>query len=159
MEASPVQPPSAVVQTPKKKKKTWLWILLSVLAVIVILIGVFVWWVLGGSQGNPTKNADTFFDSVKAGQTDQAYGATAQIFKDATSQEDFVEFLDAYPILKEYSALKFTGVERQSGEGKTVSVLSGTITDKDGKEQAIEVTMIAEGGEWKVATVDLQPTD
>lgn len=161
MEQAEVQPPSTVVDTPakKKKKRTWLWILLSVLGVLAILIGLFVWWVLGGSQGNPTKNAQLFLDATKAGQTEQAYTQTAQVFKNSTSQDDFEAFLEAYPILAEFSEIKFSGVERQSGEGKTISVLSGTITSTAGVEQPIEVTMISENGEWKVATVDLQPAE
>ncbi len=160
MEQADVQPPSTVVSTPaKKKRKTWLWILLSVLGVLGILIGLFVWWVLGGSTGNPTKNAQVFFAATKAGQTDQAYDATAQVFKDSTTREAFDAFLEAYPILTEFGEVKFSGVERQSGEGKTISVLSGTLIATDASENAMEVTMISENGEWKVATVDLQPTE
>jgi hypothetical protein len=145
---------------PPKKSKTWLIVIVSVLGFLIIVIGLFLWWVFGGSVGNPNKPANEFLSNLETNQVDQAYAQTAAIFKEATSRQDFQAFIEAFPILTTSNEASFDAIERSSADGQTVSVLSGKLTAESGETTPVEITMVAEDGVWRVATIDLrEPAD
>ncbi|MFO0704982.1 MAG: DUF4864 domain-containing protein [Candidatus Andersenbacteria bacterium] len=139
-----------------KKRKTWLWVLISVLVVIAIVAGLFIWWLMGGSSGNPKGVAEDWLRDLSSSKVTEAYDMTASGFKEGTSAEQFNTFLQAYPIMTSVKEVKFSGVERTSGNGQTISTLTGTLTGTDGKTSPIKIMLIAEDGDWKIYNVDLR---
>jgi hypothetical protein len=141
---------------PPKKSKTWLIVIASVFGFLIVVIGLFLWWVFGGSIGNPNKSANEFLSNLETNQVDQAYAQTATIFKEATSREDFQAFVEAFPILTTSNEVSFDEIERSTADGQNVSVVSGKLTAESGETTPVEITMVAEDGVWKVATIDLR---
>ncbi|MFH0831017.1 MAG: DUF4864 domain-containing protein [Parcubacteria group bacterium] len=139
-----------------KKRKTWLWVLLGVVAVLVVLIGLFVWWIFGGSTGSAKKAATNWITQLSSEQVDQAYQNTSTGFQQGTDRAAFESFLEAYPIMTNMTEVKFTSIERQSGEGQSLTTVDGTLTGSDGATSPIEVMLILENDDWKVHNVDLR---
>lgn len=146
-----ISPPSSVQP---KKRKTWLWVLLSIIGVVVILGGMFVWWVFGG--GTPKKVANEWLELLASDQVDAAYDMTASAFKEGTSAEQFDVFLEAYPIMTSVDAANYSGIEREVTNGQSLTTLTGTLSGMDGSTSPVKLVLIEEDSTWKIYNVDLR---
>ena|SRR3990167_4643339 len=147
---------SAPLPTVKpRKKKTWLIVLIIVAVVLIAGAAIGAWFFFKALSG-PAEEAKKFLTTVNVGQLEQAYQSTAGIFQDETSFEDFQAFLDKYEIFKNLESFSVNEVNYDSsGLGKA----SGSIKGTDGSVVPITVTLVNENGRWKVATVELLPSD
>lgn len=121
-------------------------ILLAIVAVIVIIIGLAVYFTSG-----LTGPAREQLATLKAGNIDAAYNMTSAGFKDQTSLEEFKKYVDKQAILTHYKSFSF--LERRVDNG--LGYLSGEIEDADGKKMKIEYQLVKEDGKWKIQAMRL----
>jgi len=144
------QPPMQTA--PKKKGKAWLWILIIVIALIIggVVAALFG---LTSLFSGPTEPAKQFITDLSTGKTQEAYQDTANIFKEATTEAQFDEFLDAFGLIQDVHEVNLTSVSIEND----VATVSGSVTTNDGTVAPVEVILVKEGGDWKVASLDLLP--
>ena len=113
---------------------------LIVLVVLAVIIGVALF-----ATSDLPKAADAFFEQVGAGRLDQAYQATAEEFRAATTPGDFEAFMKG-SALAEFKSASWSSRSINNNTGK----LEGTITTKDGGQIPVEMDLVKESGAWKV---------
>jgi hypothetical protein len=142
----------AMQTAPKKKKKAWLWIL--IVAVVIIIAGIAAGlFGLTSLFSGPTDPAKQFITDLSTGNTEAAYAKTANVFKEATTEAQFNEFLVAFPLIGDVKEINLSSVNIEND----VANVSGSVTTNDGTVSPVEVVLVKEGGDWKVASLDLQP--
>ncbi len=115
---------------------------------IVLLVGVFT--LLFFVTGKVTKAADAFFGEVAAGNTKAAYDSAGEVYKSATSLEDFQSYAQSLN-LKEYETSKWPNRNVTNG----VAYLTGSLVLKNGGVVPMTVHLVKENGAWKVSDLDM----
>ncbi len=110
--------------------------------VALIAIGVFLAFLF---TSGVTKEADAFFEKVKAGKIEEAYNSTAEAFRKATSFKEFEYFLNVSG-LSDFQKATWTERSVQNNMGK----LKGSIEIKGGVVIPLEITFVKESGRWKI---------
>jgi len=127
----------------------WKKILLSILALIIIVVGLVLYF---------TKTigeiADKQLVALREGDLTTAYSYGSKDFQATTTQEDFKNFVNAYPSLKHNISSLWSSREINHNTG----TLTGTLTSTDGTVTPIEYHFIKENGEWKILGLQLHQT-
>ena len=89
--------------------------------------------------------------TIKAGTLQLAYDRTSKAFKDQTSFEQFQQFVETYPIVKNYVAVSFNEQHVDNDQ----SYLRGTIQGDNGTVLGIIFQLALENGHWKVQAIQL----
>lgn len=133
-------------------KKTSL--LFKILLTIIILIVLSVVLIALTSE-DVTDTVDKQLNAIKQGKITEAYyDHTSKAFQQATSLEQFREFLKAYPELADSKSIRF--VDRNVDVDK--GVLQARLTTTEGVEVPIQYTMVREGDNWKIVNILLDRT-
>lgn len=120
---------------------------------IVVFIFLIVFLALRATKGI-VDVAQNQLTALRAGDVAKAYTYTSQDFQKATSLEDFKQFVQAYPSLSQNKQASFTSREIENNLG----TLKGSLEAKDGAVTPIEYQLIKEGGQWKILSLQLEPT-
>lgn len=88
---------------------------------------------------------------LREGKIEKAYRATSKDFQEATSLEQFQEFVLAYPILQNNHSAIFP----QRSIKDHITTLRGKIMGNDHLNTPIEYRLIKEDGKWKILSVRL----
>ena len=97
-------------------------------------------------------------DAIKQGNVEKAYqDYTAAEFKKATSLEAFSLFVESYPVLSNFSEVKFSDL---SVDNNSATINAG-FTDSKGKEVAVEYEFaLNDKDQWKIMYIQiLNPKD
>lgn len=134
---------------PVKKKSMPLWfkILLAItlIALIVVSAGLLFTETL-------VDVADKQLETLRKGEVEKAYqDYTSKSFRDATSLDEFKEFVNKYPILLQNQHVLFS----QRAIKDHISILRGKLSTNDGLSTPIEYRLIKEDGKWKILSVRL----
>lgn len=86
-------------------------------------------------------------EALQAGDMHKAYqDYTSKAFQQATSFDDFSNFISHYPILSQKSTIDLPHLSFDNN----IAVLSGTLVDPDNHAFDVEYDMVKENEEWKV---------
>jgi len=134
---------------PKKKMKLWKKILIGV-GVFILLLIILAF----SATSDIVKVSEKQLNLISSGDLKGAYAMTSQEFQKSVTYDKFLKYVNNYEVLKNYKEHSFTSRETQGD----MSIISGTITAKDGTIMPIEYRLIKESGEWKILSLDLNPS-
>jgi len=139
---------NAPVTVTSTKMATWKKVLIGIVVFIVGVIALAMW-----ATSGIVKVAEDQLALMKAGDFSGAYALTSGMFKEATSLENFTEFVNSYKVLSENADVSFSerSVENDTG------YLYGTVIAADGTAMVIEYQLIKENGEWRIIGINLTP--
>jgi hypothetical protein len=92
--------------------------------------------------------ANDFFDAIKAKEYQKAYGFLSKDFKAATSEEEFIAFLNRNALLA-YKAASWPNRSVSGDRGE----LDGTITTETDGTILVRLSFVKEQGEWKIYSI------
>jgi Ca2+-binding EF-hand superfamily protein len=122
--------------------------LLIGLAIAVVLIAVIVAAVFYLTSG-VTRAGDRFFTLIREGKAKDAYHSTAQEFRAATSEDQFLAFLKTSSIA-DYDSSVWSSRSISINVGQ----LEGSLKLRGGGIIPIKVKLVKEGGEWKILAIE-----
>ncbi|MEI6221717.1 MAG: DUF4864 domain-containing protein [bacterium] len=128
----------------------WLLWLFGSLVVFVIVIGV-IFAIAWTTTSGPATASETFLNDISAGKSDEAYALTSVQFQNATSKQDFNQFVSQNPTFSHISNISFSSRDVKNGLG----TLKGTITNSDGTKMPVTVKTVQENGVWKIQYLGL----
>lgn len=99
---------------------------------------------------------DGFFDDLKAGAVEQAYERSSSQFKRSASVDAFRRHIEKYRL----SAVETTSWSNRTVQGfsdGSVGGLDGSATDSDGTVRPLSMTLVKEGGMWRIHNVAIKP--
>jgi hypothetical protein len=141
--------PSPKEEKPKKKMKLWKKILIGI-GVFILLIIVLASFATSGI----VKVAEKQLNLISSGDLKSAYALTSQEFQQSVSYDKFLSYVNNYAVLKNYKSHNFTSRETQGNTG----TIKGIVTAKDGAASPLEYKFVKENGEWKILSLDLNPS-
>ena len=128
---------------PRKRKLTWLWITLSVLAVIGIVVVASVVWVVS-SVRDPVDEMNAFLRDVESHDYASAYDRLCESEKASTTRDEFPTALAPLSDeLEDYQVFSFDPV----GDRRRIDYTAQTGGD------SYTATMVREGDDWKVCNL------
>ena len=139
-----------VAQPAKKGNGKVIILVVGSLFAVCCLLGV-----LGGAGGYffyrgvsaPVSPIKAQLEALNKGDVQGAYNDyTSKVFKDKTSYDEYVEFIDKYPHIFESKSSSFTNVEIKNGE----ALVAGTITGKDGTKTKMAYKLVKENDKWLI---------
>jgi hypothetical protein len=139
--ASGWEPPAPAV---KKRRLTWLWILIPVLLVFVtsvVLIAVFAIRAIVG----PIETTDDYFTALRDQNYSKAYDLRCAAFKAQISEPDFAQREQANGSVSDFNINDF---QRQNDTTTT----EGDVT-RSGVSYHVTVRLEKEDGDWKVCEI------
>ncbi|MFN4173750.1 MAG: DUF4864 domain-containing protein, partial [Parachlamydiaceae bacterium] len=105
---------------------------------------------------NPLETVEKQLEAIQADKIDEAYSNyVTKDFKKATSLNAFKEFIEAHPILKDFSSKKHGAISDTKG----VKKVKFWISDDKGNKSILDYTLVKEGDSWKVRGIELLPDD
>lgn len=105
---------------------------------------------------NPIDTIENQLESIKANKLDAAYNDyVTKDFKKSTSFNAFKEFVQAHPILSEFSSKKHGSFSDTQG----VKKIKYWISDDQGNRNILDYTLAKEGDKWKIRGIELLPDD
>jgi hypothetical protein len=120
--------------------KKFLKILLGFIVVILLIIGAAFYFTAGIA-----KVGEDFFDSVADNDISGAYEMLAQDFKDGTSQQQLLEYLQSNS-MDQVDSVSWDSRNVNMGRGE----MQGTLTTKAGSSIPISVSLVKEDKQWKI---------
>jgi len=150
---TPLQPlnePVVPVTLKRRPMPTWFKILaaLAVLALIAVTAGILF-------TESLVDAVDHQLEALRKDDLPKAYyGYTSKDFQQATSPEEFRQFVQAYPILTENQSAHFT----QRSVKDNIGTLKGNLTSKDHVSSPVEFKLIKEEDKWKILSIRLLKT-
>ncbi len=93
-------------------------------------------------------SANEFFSAIKSKEYERAYGFLSNDFRAATSQEEFIAFLNRNALL----AYKSASWPNRSVSGDKAE-LNGTVTTESDRTILIRLSLVKEQGEWKIYSI------
>ncbi|MGH9026032.1 MAG: hypothetical protein ACRDWD_07945 [Acidimicrobiia bacterium] len=148
--APPAGPPPGwdIEQRPRRRRR-WVWVLVSMCAVIALLfgagIGLFV------TRQKPVIDAaNAFLDDVAAGRFETAYDDLCVGDRDSFSEEEFASFASSEPTLARLDepTVNFLGID-VNGDRATVD-FDPEGNDSDDFDDNFELELRKEDGDWRV---------
>jgi hypothetical protein len=94
------------------------------------------------------KSADAFFTQVAQEKASEAYQSTATEFQAGTSEQEFMQFLQATS-LRDYQSASWSSRSIENDRG----YLEGTVATKSGGKVPLRLEFIKEGGAWKIYAI------
>jgi len=121
-----------------------------VFVVVLVVVGLIVALILGIflMTSGVTQTADGFFLAVQEGDWDTADSFLAEDFRAATSRENLMSFLRNSALINFKSAVWSS----RSVSGKT-GELEGSVETEDRGQIPVNITLVKEGGEWKILSI------
>lgn len=111
--------------------------------VYVVVLFTFVMWATSGVTGAVQHQ----MDAIRAGDVEKAYTVyTAAEFKSTTTMDDFKNFVNHFPALKENKSISINEREVKDNDG----YVDATLTAMDGSMLPIQYRLIKEDGVWKI---------
>jgi flagellar basal body-associated protein FliL len=127
---------------PVKKRRSWIWILLAILGVIVVGVGACSVWLFQVASG-PIDGANAWLAEVDEADYQGAYELSCTETRDAFTLESFTTIIQT-DIGIEIDGYNLNSVNNTNG----VVTVSGNVT-ADGSTQSIEFLLRNQDG-WKV---------
>jgi len=130
----------------QKKSRRGLWIVLGIVAVLVIG-GVAGFFVLGAANAStPTKTLQVFCTAIKGHDTPTAYAQLSNAAKSQVSETQLAQNINAF------NDCTVNTVNDAANTGTLTYTLTGNLKVNQ------EVTLVNEGGTWKINSQQLQST-
>lgn len=89
--------------------------------------------------------------ALKAGDLDAAYAETSSAFRQGTSRDDFQEYVDRFPILRNAASHTLTNRSVENDIG----TVSGSLIAGSGALTPIALQLVKEGEAWKIVNLKL----
>lgn len=140
-----------ISKNPTSAKKV-IMIVGSIAMGFIILFGslmIFILILLGGVADV----AQNQLAAIRSGNLEKAYTYTSTEFQKTLSFDDFKNFINHYPQLKNNVSASFPNREIKNNEGTII----GTIKSQDGSVTPIEYHLIKENGIWKIIYIKITP--
>lgn len=141
--------PVAAAPTPKKRKLTWLWVLLGALALLAALAGVLIVLLIRAVVG-PVDATNDFLADVKAQRYQTAYDGLCKDAKQSATSTRFAA-----------NQRRLNGTE---GPIRSYDITSSNVTngravtrgtlERTKKTFRLQVTLRKEDGDWKVCSAN-----
>jgi hypothetical protein len=135
---------------PQKPKRTWLKVLLIVIAVVLLLCcgaGAFTVYAVkkGIDTVEPLSRTDSFMKDLKNGDATAAWGRLCTDAQAEFPQPKFDQFVQQQPKILSYR-VKGTG----KGSGQERLTVTVEITSDTGGTENRKIPLVKENGDWKV---------
>jgi Domain of unknown function (DUF4864) len=142
-------------ETPQKKDKTLLYVLLAGGGCLVVfaIIAVIVFTAVFKVTAEPLDVVNQYLSALRKGDVEKAYSHCSKAFHQNTNLQDFRNFLSRNPVLM--NATEFSSSNREITNG--VAKLKGTVNGGDGSSQEAEFQLVQEGKAWKIQSIHLNP--
>lgn len=122
---------------------------IGLIALYAALIGLPILYATSGLTGIIQNE----LIALRAGDIEKAYSYTSPDFQNITSYEDFKNFIDQVPALKDNKSASFSGIKVVNDKG----LVSGTVIGNDGTSTPVEFLLIREGKVWKIEGISINP--
>lgn len=130
---------------PKKPMPFWFKLLLFIAFVALILVSAGILF-----TERLVDVVDKQLEALRSGNIDAAYqDYTSKDFKNATTLEQFRQFIDTYPILINNHSAQFP----QRSIKDHITILKGKLMANDQTTAPVEYRLIKEDGKWKILSV------
>jgi len=123
--------------------KTWMKVVLGIIAGIGLLVGLIFWL-----TGDVTKAGDDFFAAVQNDDIDAAYELLSDDFKAGTSKQQLREYLSANALDK-VAEVSWGGRMIQNNSGK----LDGTVQTESGGSIPLTLRLVNGSSGWKIQSI------
>lgn len=127
-----------------KKRKILKWF--GIIASVILLIIALAFWATSGLL-TPVENQ---IYAIKRGDLNDAYAFTSKQFQQNTSFNQFQQFVNANPVLKNNKSMSFN--ERTIDTG--IGTLSGRLTAFDGTITPVQYKLVKENDDWKILSIE-----
>jgi len=159
-EVIPTQPIQAPEGNKSKSSKKIVFVILGVVAGIILLIIVGLFFLLSGinsATSAPLSASDTFLKTIQANKPAAAYAMTSKTFQSAETQEQVQTFFDKYraEVRPDYTSVISKNVSTTNGL-ETATIMYNAQTKSDSKNVYIRVVLEVESGVWKVRDISYQ---
>src|SRR5262245_25735025 len=128
----------------------------GLILLVVVCGGATIWFFQGLSAETPLAqaSAEAFLEDLRANRIEAAYAQTSQGFQAKTTEEQFVAFVKAFPVLTTHrsSTLALQGLQR--GTKGTNASFAATLRGPNGAGTC-RVLLIKEGEVWKVQALNV----
>lgn len=130
---------------PQAKKNYPLAVLVA--AIVLLFVGSGL---SARSAAIPSRVSEDFFDNLRAGQTDEAWGMTSSAFRQSTSRDSFDRLSDNIS-----NNIKPGGLEakkRDTVKGTAIGTKTVITGMAHGQDKVYELTceLVKEAGQWKI---------
>lgn len=132
--------------------KRVLLILVSIFAVFLIFIGLII-FIAFKATGGLVASVEGQLDAIRAHDIAKAYSYNSKAFQDATSLNDFENFVASVPALKDNVSATFPQRNFENDDG----YVKGKLTSKDGTKTIVEYDLKYENGAWKIMNIHALP--
>lgn len=140
MKTFPLMKTPPANQTSQHRGKA-LKIILGILTVIVIAIGLAIYFTQGIAD-----TARAQLTAIKAGDLTNAYNLTSKAFQQQTSMRDFEKYINTHSVLKNFKDISFSERSIENNMG----YLKGIIESDDGSMMTIEYQLVREDKQWRI---------
>ena len=143
-------------ETPEKKDKTLLYVLLAGGGCLVVfaIVAVIVFTVLFKVTSEPADVVNQYLSALRNGDVEKANSHCSKAFRQNTNLQGFRTFLNQNQLLMK--ATEFSTSNREIANG--VANLKGTLKCADGSSVKAEFQLVQEGKAWKIQSIHLSPT-
>lgn len=149
MEKQTTQQPE---MAPPKKKGMPTWLKVIIVLIVFVLVIVLIATKATSGLTAPVNNQ---LDLLKNNDIKGAYELTSKQFQEVTSLEVFTQFVKQYPSLLKNKTYSFN----EKIVENNIGTLKGTLTSEDGTVTPIEYKLVKENGEWKILSIEINPTE
>ena len=124
-------------------------IVVGVVALLVIVVGAFVGgiiWIVWEATAEPVRVTRDHLDATTRGDYERAYGFYSPALQAELPFEQFTDMARQNPQVFKVADTTFThrNIENDA------CTLRGTITSLDGGKTPVRVTLMNEGGQWRI---------
>ncbi len=147
--------PSSTISEPEQssqmrsKRRMPLWFKILASLAFIALIGVTIGILFTESW---VEVVDQQLATLRQGDISKAYYAfTSKDFQEATSLDQFNDFVKMYPIFLNNQSARFT----QRSIEHDIGILKGTLTSHEHKSAPVEYQLIKEENKWKILSIRL----
>jgi hypothetical protein len=128
--------------------RTWMKVLLGIVAAIAVAIGLVIY-----ATNDMSKTAEAFFTAVKANDTVAIQSQLSANFKQAVDEARLAGFIKTNGIDR-FKSASWGGRSVNTSGGVQTGELDGSITLDDGGLVPIKIKFIKEGGAWKILSLE-----
>jgi len=116
------------------------------LVLLVAGIGGGIFWLVWEATAEPVRVTREHLDAINREDYPRAYDLLSASLKAELSLEDFTNHVRANPQTFKTSDSTFSNRNIEND----VCTLRGTVTSTDGGKTPVRVTLVKEGGEWRI---------
>ncbi len=114
--------------------------------VLIVAIGGGIFWLFWEATSAPVRVTREHLDAINQEDYPRAYGLLSASLKAELSLEDFTNHVRANPQIFKTSDSTFSSRNIEND----VCTLRGTVTSTEGGKTPVRVTLVKEGGEWRI---------